>query len=302
MRRLPHATALLLAGWLLATPAPASAQSQPFRGGEAGQIQDRLRQLENGRGEAVPARDVRAEFRRVIERYPPALGKMLKLDPGLMSNQSYLAPYPAVWAYVQQHPEIPRDPGYFLDFVSTGNDNYNNPDWQAQQRWRDVRSYIAAFTVVGGIALTLAWIIRFSVDHRRWLRATKMHAELQHKLLERIGSNQELLAYVQSPAGQSLLQSLPVSIDALPSRGGLPFNRILWSVQLAFVLVAGGAGLLVARDALGEGFSGVARLMGTIGVSLGVGFALAAAASYMLSQKLGVFDANTDKMRPFGGA
>jgi len=303
MRRLSHAPFLLLAGWLLATPAPASAQNQPVRGGTAtAQVQDRLRQLERLPVESQPARDVRSEFREVLERYPPVLGKMLKLDPGLMSNQAYLAPYPAAWAYLQQHPEIPRDPGFYLEFVNTGSsDYYNNPALQQQQRWRDIYSFVAAFTVVGGIALTLAWIIRFSIGHRRWLRATKMQAELQHKLLERVGSNQELLAYVQSPAGQSLLQALPI-VDQGPSGAGLPFSRILWSVQLAFVLAAGGAGLIVAQDSLGPGFSGLARLFGTIGVALGIGFGLAAGASYVLSQKLGVFDANADKMRPFGGA
>ena len=68
------------------------------------------------------------------------------------------------------------------------------------------------------------------------------------------------------------------------------------------MLAAGGAGLLVVRHYVDYEITQVLFVIGTIGVSLGIGFALAAAASYLLSQKLGLFDTNPDKMRPSGGA
>ena len=169
--------------------------------------------------------------------------------------------------------------------------------------WND---FVIGVTVLGSVlagVLALGWIIKYTVEHRRWLRATKIQSDMQNKLLERMSSNNELLAYVQSPAGQSLLQGVPVSIDPVPARAGnVPFNRILLSVQVGFVLAAAGAGLLVVRNSLGMDFQGVALVIGTIGVSLGVGFGLAAAASYFLSQKFGLLDANPEKMRPSGGA
>jgi hypothetical protein len=275
------------------TPHAALAQSTQTRAGSAIVIDN---------GPSQSAREVKSDFKDVLNRYPPALGKMLKLDPGLMNNQAYLAPYPAVWTFIQQHPEIPRDPGFYLDFVNTGGEEYYNTQSYQQERWRrDVFSFVMGFIVVGGIALTLGWIIRYTIEHRRWLRATKLQSELQHKLLERIASNQELLSYVQSPAGQNLLQSLPAGIHLASARDtSAPHGRILLSAQIGFILAAGGAGLLVSRSSLGPGFEGIATLMGTIGIALGIGFGLAAAASYLLSQKFGLFDTNPDNMRPSG--
>jgi hypothetical protein len=302
----PAALLFLAVSLTGAVPGRAAAQAEPGRGARAARqftIQPGSEPVTVREAISQQARDVRSEFRRVLERYPPVLGKMLKLDPGLMNNAAYLAPYPAIAVFLQQHPEIPRDPGYYLDFVSTGEDYYNNPSYQ-QERWRrDVFSFVVGFTIVGGIALTLAWIVRYTIEHRRWLRATKIQSDMQNKLLERMSSNNELLAYVQSPAGQTLLQGVPVSIDPVPARAGnVPFNRILLSVQVGFVLAAAGAGLLVVRNSLGMDFQGVALVIGTIGVSLGVGFGLAAGASYFLSQKFGLLDANPEKMRPSGGA
>jgi len=253
------------------------------------------------------ARDVRSDFRKVMERYPPVLGRMLKLDPGLMTNAAYLAPYPGLSAYLQQHPEIPRDPGYFLEFVNDGyNQGPSDPESIRRDRmfrlWNDLIMGVVVFSCITAVGLTLIWLVRHGIEHRRWLRATKIQSDMQNKLLERMSNNNDLLAYVQSPAGQNLLQAVPVSIDPVPTRGmAAPFSRILWSVQAGFVLAAGGAGLLVIRNHVDYEVAQVMFVVGTVGISLGLGFALAAGASYLLSQKLGLFD-TSDKMRPSGGA
>ena len=301
MHRLPvPSLRVIVAAAILSGVAPHAAMAQSSQSRAFG-VPGGQQTLTIQDGRSQPAGEVKRDFKEVLNRYPPALGKMLKLDPGLMSNQSYLVPYPAVWAFIQQHPEIPRDPGYYLDFVNTGGEDYYNNQAYQQERWRrDVFTFVMGFTVVGGIALTLGWIIRYTIEHRRWLRATKLQSELQHKLLERIASNQELLSYVQSPAGQSLLQSVPGIQFASLRDPAAPHGRILLSAQVGFILAAGGAGLLISRNSLGVGFEGIATLMGTISVFLGIGFGLAAAASYLLSQKFGLFDTNPDKMRSPG--
>ncbi len=63
------------------------------------------------------ADDMRRQLREVMELYPPELARVLKLDPTLMTNAQYLAPYPALAEFLKEHPEIPRSPGYFFDFV-----------------------------------------------------------------------------------------------------------------------------------------------------------------------------------------
>ena len=47
----------------------------------------------------------------MLGKYPPSLGRVLKLDPTLMTNQDYLAPYPELAAFLAQHPEVAHNPG-----------------------------------------------------------------------------------------------------------------------------------------------------------------------------------------------
>jgi hypothetical protein len=79
--------------------------------------------------------------------------------------------------------------------------------------------------------------------HRRWGRLAKVQAEAHTKLLDRFTANDELIAYVQSPAGSQFLQSAPIALDPGARRMGAPFNRILWSVQAGLVLGMAGLGL-----------------------------------------------------------
>src|SRR5947208_2107526 len=60
------------------------------------------------------ARDTRQRLREVLEQYPPSVGQVLRLDPSLISRGDYLAPYPTLAAFLQQHPDIQRNPVYFF--------------------------------------------------------------------------------------------------------------------------------------------------------------------------------------------
>src|SRR4029453_2516566 len=98
-----------------------------------------------------------------------------------------------------------------------------------------------AFTVVLG---TLIWLIRTSLDHRRWNRLSKIQAEVHTKLMDRFSSNDELLAYVQTPSGRRFLESGPSPLQETTPAMGAPFSRILWSIQLGAVLTVSGIGFL----------------------------------------------------------
>src|SRR5262245_40841538 len=63
--------------------------------------------------EAQSATDVRREFVEVMRKYPPAVARVLKLDPSLLNNDAYLAPYPILVAYLAQHPDIRRNPSFY---------------------------------------------------------------------------------------------------------------------------------------------------------------------------------------------
>src|ERR1700735_91216 len=83
-----------------------------------------------------------------------------------------------------------------------------------------------------------AWII-FSTIRR--YKIAKLQAEIQTKLLDKIGSGQELLAYAQTQAGRELLESLKVERVS-------PYGRIIGALQTGIVLILFGAALLLLRN------------------------------------------------------
>ncbi|MDQ3171825.1 MAG: hypothetical protein M3Q55_16955, partial [Acidobacteriota bacterium] len=137
---------------------------------------------------------------------------------------------------------------------------------------------------------------RAIVDHRRWLRTSKTQTEVHSKLLDRFSSSDELLAYMQTPAGSRFLESAPISLDPnAPMRAvSAPINRILWSVQAGVVLVLAGVALIFGRSQISvEEVRQMLYLMGIFASFVGVGFILSALASYALSRKLGLVEAGT---------
>lgn len=248
---------------------------------------------------AQRAEDTRREFRQLLEQFPPALGVVLKSDPTLLSNATYLTSYPALAQYLTEHPEVPRDPTYFLEHVQLrkDTDEYGRvmlaPDAQVKRDAIDMwESTMSGFLFLLGFAtagLTLVWIIRYVVEHRRWLRATRIQSDAHNKLLERFSSSAELAAYMESPAGAQFLQAAPLSLESSSRRApGAPFSRILWSAQAGVVLIAAGIGFLVIQRQVLEEVAQMLGAWGTFSIAVGVGFVISAAASYVISSRMGL--------------
>ncbi|TAK17129.1 MAG: hypothetical protein EPO35_03780 [Acidobacteria bacterium] len=245
----------------------------------------------------------REALEEVLKRYPPSLAYVLKLDPSLLSKPDYLAPYPVLQQFLAKHPEVVRSPKYYFDeyTVRDNNSNYYNPtpEQSAINMWR---SNIEGFTFLLGFLSVLGavtWVIKSIVDHRRWGRQAKVQAEVHNKVIDRLASNEEMLAYVQSPAGAGFLKSGP----AMSLNGGnmkitnAPYNRILWSAQAGVVFLALGLGFRwVNVTAPGEVLE-MLHFFGLIGQSLGIGFIASAALAYGLSWKMGLLDTATPPER-----
>jgi heme/copper-type cytochrome/quinol oxidase subunit 3 len=138
---------------------------------------------------------------------------------------------------------------------------------------------------------TLAWLTRAAIEHRRWLRATKVQTDAHNKIVDRLSSNEDLLAYMQSATGQRFLSSsfgAPVTVEAAPQAVGAPFNRILWSVQAGIVLAAAGVGLWFAKTGVIDEVAQPLQVIAILSIALGVGFVASAFASYALSRQLGL--------------
>jgi heme/copper-type cytochrome/quinol oxidase subunit 3 len=234
------------------------------------------------------AEETRQRLRDVLGLYPPSVPQVLRLDPSLLTRPDYLTTYPSLAAFVTQHPEVAHNPVFFF-----GEARLNGADIGRRQ------GIEAAQEVLAGIAFFLAfmtmmsigvWLARAAIDYRRWLRATKIQTDVHMKLVDRLTSNEDLMAYMQSPAGQRFLASSPVAIDAAPNTVGAPLNRILWSVQAGVVLAASGVGLWFAKTRVIDEAAQVLHVISLLAMALGVGFVLSALLSYALSRQLGLVE------------
>ena len=110
------------------------------------------------------------------------------------------------------------------------------------------------------------------------------------KLLDRLTTNEDLMAYAQSPAGSRFLESTPIALDA-ETRASAPVSRIIWSMQAGIVLMALGGGLLfVQKDAIDEVRQALSVIQAIVG-SVGVGLIVSAVAAYVVSGRLGILPA-----------
>jgi hypothetical protein len=242
------------------------------------------------------AETVREQFNTILRQYSPGLGRVLALDPTLMGREDYMAPYPAVTTFLKQHPEILRNPSYYLARYSEGYSySYSDPRTRA---WNDMMEMISVGAVMLTIVFALTWLVRTAVDYRRWGRLAKVQAEAHTKLLDRFTGNEELLAYVKSPAGSKFLESAPITLDGSPRQMNAPLSRILWSMNAGVVLTAAGIGMNYISGRIDEHMSEPVFTFGVILISVGIGFLISAALSFLLSRRLGLID--TTKMDTSG--
>jgi ABC-type nickel/cobalt efflux system permease component RcnA len=176
---------------------------------------------------------------------------VLRLDPTLLNDEAYLASYPALRTVLSRYPQIARNPSFYV-----GESPEHQPTdtrSQAINMWRNTFESISMLSVMLLVAVGLAWLVRTVLDHRRWLRTSRVQTEVQHKLFDRLSTNEDLLTYIQTPAGQRLLDASPGMQDPGPRSVTAPVNRILWSVQIGMVLIPFGLGLQwVGRHLLEE--------------------------------------------------
>ncbi len=265
---------------MLGLSVPVSAQQPPAAPAAPRQPQVLVYQTPS-----VDARETQNQLRQLLEQYPPSLREVLQIDPSLLNRPDYLAPYPMLNAFLQQHPEVMRNASFFFGECRL------QPERSERQRTiQEIGSVIegAAFLTGFLTVVTLIFLLlRHAIDYRRWRRQMQIQTDVHGKLLDRMTSNQDLLAYIESPAGRRFLESGPAMSENAPTSA--PVARILWSVQIGVVVAAVGAGFWLARATVND--LDVARafeVMGTLAVSVGIGFVVSAMVSWLLSQRLGL--------------
>jgi ABC-type multidrug transport system fused ATPase/permease subunit len=234
------------------------------------------------------SQETREAFHSALRRYPTEVSRVLKLDPSLMTNQSYLASYPALAAFLAQHPEIAHSPAFFLDNVYTGEEPRGENS--SERVWRSTIEGLSIFAVLALVTGVLTWLVRTLIEHRRWSRVSKVQAEVHNKLMDRFTANEDLLAYIQTPAGKRFLESAPIALDGAPRAVSAPVGRIMWSVQVGLVLAAAGFGLEYVSGSIDKNVSQPLFAMGVLGIAIGIGFVISAIVSYVLSRRLGLWE------------
>lgn len=130
--------------------------------------------------------------------------------------------------------------------------------------------------------LVAAWTCRAMLNAWRHGRLIKAQADLQSRLLDKLGGSEEMIRYLESGAGRQLL-------EAPPAESVRPYGRVLASLQAGTILALAGIAFLFLRGQLpaeAEGFV----VLGTLGLALGVGFLVSGALAYFLSRSWGLID------------
>lgn len=235
----------------------------------------------------VDAQTTRDQLQEILRQYPPAVGEILRRDTSLLNRPDYIAPYPQLVGFIQQHPEVVRNPTFFFgNYDSYERRQPMSPEMEALD---GMLSGMAAFLGIGMFIGVVAWLMRAVIQHRKWLRQSKVQTEVHLKLMDRLTTNDELLAYIQSPAGKRFLESAPMQPESESPRLGAPVGPIIWSVMAGIVLATVGGGFRLAASSVTDDAQRAFAVIGVILIALGAGFMLASLMAYLVSARLGLF-------------
>jgi hypothetical protein len=149
-----------------------------------------------------------------------------------------------------------------------------------------ILSDIGAFLVFLTLLSAVIWLVRTIMENRRWNRIASIQTEMHTKLLEKMASSQELLAYMDTEAGKRFLESSPFEVETKTSPT-FPFGRILLSAQAGVVLLFVGAAMIWLENRLPDDAQGL-LIFGTLGMAVGAGLLFSAGVAYSMSKHFGL--------------
>jgi hypothetical protein len=136
--------------------------------------------------------------------------------------------------------------------------------------------------VQGSLFFMIGWIVWVLFSSIRRYKIARFQSEVQTMLLQKLETGQSLLAYLETPGGRQF-------VDGLTTERITPYERILSSTQAGIIIAIFGVALLVLRSRV-ENAEPAITVFGTLAIALGLGFGIAAAASYFLSRSFGLLD------------
>ena len=253
---------------------------------------------------AVPSeKDLAATREQLLKllRLSPTLTTVVAHDPSLLANQEYVARNnPQLAAFLASHPEIARNPEFYL--FTHMNPEDGSPDealqravWpefvqppQHNQRTVDVVGPVSAVVAFACFLAAFIWMIRAFLENRRWGRIFKLQSEVHGKLIDKFGSNQELALYMETEAGKRFLEAAPIPVGFQPEqRVPNAVARVLTPLQIGIVLTLLGGGIFLLRHA-GPDMETPMLVLGTAILMPGLGFIISAGITWFLAGRLGL--------------
>jgi hypothetical protein len=147
---------------------------------------------------------------------------------------------------------------------------------------------VAMVVVLPTLFGTIAYVLKSAIDGLRRSRQARMQVDLYSKMLDKFGGSQDFLAWLQSDAGKSFLETVPLDKTR-------PHGRIMTTVQAGIVLTALALAMLLLRMGLGSEAQEPLLVMGSLGLALGVGLLASAAATIGFSKKWGLINGRTEE-------
>jgi hypothetical protein len=259
------------------TPAPAAAETETEAGNPS-------------------AYEVRGQFTRLLQEHPDELWMLLKLDPALLANDTFMSGYPEVQAFLVRHPEVPRNPRFYLS-------QFSSPT-QERSVLDGILELLAVFGGIGLSVAALAWLIRTLIEQQRWKQLSRTQSEVHNKILDRFNTSEQLLEYIRTPAGGKFLESAPIPLHVERPPGGRTSTlatRIVWSVQIGVVTAIAGLGTLLLSAVFEKESSQGLFALGAIALCVGAGFIASAFVSLYLSRRLGRWEDGSAAPEPSTG-
>jgi len=138
---------------------------------------------------------------------------------------------------------------------------------------------IAVMFIFLGIPWILGWTYRAHLHHVQFMKILQLKADTNARMLDRFGSDAAFLDYLKSDAQQHLFD-----VKLAEPRMPAPYMRMLTAIQVSFLLLAAGGACLYMKNHVYGGDQTGFLFLGSLGVALGLGSLLSAAAALVVAR------------------
>jgi hypothetical protein len=139
---------------------------------------------------------------------------------------------------------------------------------------------IVVLCIFLGLPWVLGTVYRSHLNHQRFMKVLQLKADMNSRLLDRVGTDANALEFLKSEAQQ---QMFDVRLSDPTPRIPSPYSRVLTTIQVGLMLLCGGGGMLYIRQFMTHGNDQEVFLtFGTVGVALGTGALLSAVAALVI--------------------